>query len=152
MGMPAAQVIVLVMMRYLHENYNSDSNDNDYSNSTLKPPPNNTKRTHACSGLRHPLRCPLDWCTIARCIERHYYDFDGFVVSWQQFFLKNKSFTLQKSFTQSRKILRWFFLLVSYMRVLDYLVTTSSTCGRNHAGNTFWNNAAGWGNEFLPYG
>ena len=24
--------------------------------------------------------CPLDWCTIARCIERHYYDFDGFVV------------------------------------------------------------------------
>lgn len=24
--------------------------------------------------------CPADWCTIARCIEQHYYDFDGFVV------------------------------------------------------------------------
>lgn len=24
--------------------------------------------------------CPEDWCTIASCIERHYYDFDGFVV------------------------------------------------------------------------
>eukprot|EP00435_Cladocopium_sp_Y103_P017366 s1708_g4.t1 len=23
--------------------------------------------------------CPEDWCTIANCIERHYYDFDGFV-------------------------------------------------------------------------
>ena len=26
------------------------------------------------------LRCPEDWCTMASCIERHYYDFDGFVV------------------------------------------------------------------------
>lgn len=24
--------------------------------------------------------CPEDWCTMASCIERHYYDFDGFVV------------------------------------------------------------------------
>ena len=24
--------------------------------------------------------CPEDWCTIARCIQRHYYDFEGFVV------------------------------------------------------------------------
>ena len=33
-------------------------------------------------------RCPEDWCTIASCIERHYYDFDGFVVPWQG--VKNK--------------------------------------------------------------
>lgn len=24
--------------------------------------------------------CPEDWCTIAKCIQRHYYDFEGFVV------------------------------------------------------------------------
>ena len=34
-----------------------------------------------CASRLCVLRCPEDWCTMASCIERHYYDFDGFVVA-----------------------------------------------------------------------
>ncbi len=69
----------------------------------------------------HPLRCPLDWCTIATCIERHYYDFDGFVVSWQQKFHQKNGLNLQKYvFSNSRVLSLKDFFMVSFMRGLDY--------------------------------